>query len=129
MKYRIYAYILLVVVVFYIIRPVMPYIEYAVNKEYIAKYLCINRAEPHGCCEGKCYLEKEIKKSNDLNDPKDTSSNKKVQYEDVKEFLNPHVTIPQVFETNITHLIYRQRSVLKRYFSTIFIPPKLEFLL
>ncbi|MEI6677649.1 MAG: hypothetical protein WCL21_03515 [Mariniphaga sp.] len=96
MEVRIYAYVQLAVLVFYLIRPVMPFVEYAVNKDYIAKKLCINRDQPHSCCEGKCYLEKQLKKSVDNNnDPKDNNTNKKVQNENVKEFLNSHISIPK----------------------------------
>ncbi|MBN9383951.1 MAG: hypothetical protein J0H74_24575 [Chitinophagaceae bacterium] len=35
-------------------------VEYQVNKDFIAKNLCINRAEPLSCCKGKCYLNKKM---------------------------------------------------------------------
>ena len=124
MKYRIFAYVQLVVLVFYIVRPVMPYVEYALSKEYITKNLCIDRFEPHNCCEGKCYLEKQIKKSNDNNDPQDNNSNKKVQNDVVKEFLSPHVTISKVFESNIFYLVSSGTPIIPRYIATIFVPPK-----
>ncbi len=34
---------------------------YNLNKEYISKTLCVNRATPKSCCEGKCYLKKTLK--------------------------------------------------------------------
>lgn len=130
MKYRIYAYIHLVILVIYLIRPVLPYIEYAVNKEYIAKNLCINRADPHNCCEGKCYLEEEIKKSNDTgNDPLEKDGNKKIQNEDVKEFLYSVVSIPKIFETSITQQLARKSGIGNRYIPAIFIPPRFKFIL
>ncbi|HEY3388400.1 MAG TPA: hypothetical protein VGK38_02435 [Prolixibacteraceae bacterium] len=129
MKYKIYAYIHLVTLVFYLIRPVLPYIEYAVNKDYIAKHLCVNRSVPHSCCQGKCYLEKQLKKSNDNNnDPKENNTNKKFQNEDVKEFLSPHVSFPKVFETSITYLINPETTFTTRSVSAIFVPPKLKFI-
>lgn len=30
------------------------------NREYIAKNLCVKRSEKNNCCQGKCYLEKQI---------------------------------------------------------------------
>ena len=33
---------------------------YHVNKDYIAKVLCENRAKPQLHCEGKCYLAKKL---------------------------------------------------------------------
>ena len=35
-------------------------VEYQVNKEFIAKNLCVNRAKPASCCQGKCYLNKKM---------------------------------------------------------------------
>lgn len=35
-------------------------LEYQVNKDFIAKNLCINRAKPASCCQGKCYLNKKM---------------------------------------------------------------------
>lgn len=38
------------------------FIQFSLNQEEIAKTLCENREKPKSCCEGKCVLEKEIKK-------------------------------------------------------------------
>lgn len=35
-------------------------LEYQVNKDFIAKNLCVNRAKPSSCCQGKCYLNKRM---------------------------------------------------------------------
>jgi len=43
-------------------RPVMPILEYYANYEYVATVLCENRDKPALACNGKCYLEKEMKK-------------------------------------------------------------------
>ncbi len=37
-------------------------LDYQWNKDYIAKYLCVNRDKPEMKCEGKCYLCKKLKK-------------------------------------------------------------------
>ncbi len=34
--------------------------EYQVNRDFIAKNLCVNRFNPYSCCKGKCYLDKKI---------------------------------------------------------------------
>jgi len=46
------------------LQPVIPLIEYYSNKEYIASVLCENRDKPALACNGKCYLEKQLKKAN-----------------------------------------------------------------
>lgn len=47
------------------IQPIMPLVEYSLNKEYIASVLCENRAKPQLSCNGKCYVQKELKKTQD----------------------------------------------------------------
>lgn len=44
------------------LKPVMPYIDYVLNYDYIQKELCENKEKPKMNCHGKCYLKKEIKK-------------------------------------------------------------------
>jgi len=38
------------------------FIWYQVNKDYVAKNLCENRARPERKCCGKCYLNKQLNK-------------------------------------------------------------------
>ncbi|WP_333596661.1 hypothetical protein [Chryseobacterium flavum] len=47
------------------LRPLVPLVEYAVNYDYIVKVLCINKSRPEIHCNGKCYLSKELAKTND----------------------------------------------------------------
>ena len=44
------------------LRPVEPFIEYALNHDYIAEVLCINKKKPELNCDGKCYLMQQLKK-------------------------------------------------------------------
>jgi hypothetical protein len=34
--------------------------DFQVNRDYIAKNLCVNRFKPCCCCKGKCYLNKKM---------------------------------------------------------------------
>lgn len=34
--------------------------EFRINRDYIAKNLCVNRGRPSCCCKGKCYLKKRL---------------------------------------------------------------------
>lgn len=36
---------------------------YELNKDIIARVLCINKAEPENTCQGKCYLTKQLKQA------------------------------------------------------------------
>lgn len=45
---------------------------YQVNKDYIARVLCENRAKPELHCDGKCYLAKKLKAQQDKQDKETT---------------------------------------------------------
>jgi len=45
------------------LRPVLPLIDYAMNYKYIVENLCEKRDIPQSTCKGKCYLEKELSKT------------------------------------------------------------------
>jgi len=44
------------------LRPITPFIEYAIDQDYIAEFLCINQDKPELQCNGKCYLYKGVEK-------------------------------------------------------------------
>lgn len=46
---------------------------FELNKDYIAKTLCINRDKPAMKCCGKCYLQKQLKKVDDTDASKKQS--------------------------------------------------------
>ena len=54
---------LLILYLSLLVRPVIPLIEYKLNKDYIANFLCINKAKPKMHCDGKCYLKTKLKKA------------------------------------------------------------------
>lgn len=64
---RIFSIFLLAVYVTVLLRPMMPFVEYALNKNYIAKNLCENRFIPTMHCNGKCHLMKQLQKATDTN--------------------------------------------------------------
>lgn len=43
--------------------------SYLLNKEYIAKYLCENKAKPAMKCNGKCHLKKMLQKQEEKQQP------------------------------------------------------------
>ena len=44
------------------LKPIAPFVEYALNQEYIAEFLCINKDKPEMACGGKCHLMEQLKK-------------------------------------------------------------------
>jgi hypothetical protein len=45
-----------------LVKPVVPYLDYAIRNDFIAENLCVNRETPEKKCDGKCHLEKQLKK-------------------------------------------------------------------
>lgn len=58
----------------------LPYIDYALNKEYIAEVLCENQDEPELHCNGICQLKKRLKKAEDKEKEAPTSVRLEMQY-------------------------------------------------
>lgn len=79
MKNKIYSVFYLIIILFYLLRPVIPYIDYSLNKDYISKYLCEKKAIPGNCCQGKCYLDKQLQKNSIPDDSDRDSGNKNFQ--------------------------------------------------
>jgi hypothetical protein len=54
---------ILIIFCFAEIRPLLPYLEYYANYEYISEVLCINKDKPMSTCKGKCYLSQQLKEA------------------------------------------------------------------
>lgn len=52
------------------LKPVLPFIEYAANKDYISEVLCINKDKVEMQCNGKCHLTAQLKKQNEKKEDK-----------------------------------------------------------
>ena len=44
-------------------KPFVPFMEYELNRDFIARVLCINKDKPQRKCNGKCHLGKQLKKA------------------------------------------------------------------
>ena len=63
MRLRITSIILLFVYLSLWLKPLYPFLEFKINKEYIIKVLCIERDKKVNTCQGQCHLNNEIKKN------------------------------------------------------------------
>ena len=106
-------------------QPVLPFLEYYTFKAYIIKNLCINRDKSRACCEGKCYLEKQLKEANaDNNSQKEKApANSKIKN---VEFNLPLVCTLVYFvrETMNTELPYTDMLYFFEYSRVFFRPPE-----
>lgn len=74
LRQRFFAIPLLLIMVLNIGRYQLPCIEYNLFKDYIAKNLCVKKEIKGNCCQGKCFVEKQLKTTND-NDQTTQSTN------------------------------------------------------
>ena len=126
MRYRIIAITHLFILVFYLISPVIPYIHYAVFKEYIAKNLCVKKDIPHNCCHGKCYLEKQVKNVKETGDNEERNTNKKAESRPLNEFLSGYISFPDLFGISIKHIVKTVTISFTWFISEIFVPPEIK---
>jgi len=104
--------------------PVVPVIHYLLNKDYIAKNLCVNRDKPKSCCKGKCHMIKQLQKANQNPEKNTKNTGNRLQLKNLNEFLmgfinqciSPVFSIKLLTNNNLTHF----RSVS----ADIYVPPK-----
>ncbi|MBE4950102.1 hypothetical protein IMX10_15685 [Chryseobacterium culicis] len=104
------------------IRPVLPLVNYAVNYDYIVKNLCENRNVPQSTCKGKCYVEKELAKTE-----KQSSSSPTIKIAGLDVFVSHDILSfishfnPESFSEIPDSSYFNSHS--SEYFSRIFHPP------
>ena len=107
------------------VRPLIPIIEYHVNYDYIANVLCENKDRPYLECNGKCYLEKQLKKVNHSNhDHKSTIP--QINFDDypISPLDQFSYQIKEYKEFIPKHL-YIFKFIAQDYFNAILKPPQL----
>jgi len=114
--------------VFNIFKYQIPRVEYSIFKDYIAKNLCVKKEIKNNCCQGKCFLEKQIKavnenKNENTNNTRNTD-NKKIQNEEIKDFLCSYFFIIKPVASDLVPQAYREASKMHGFASVIFVPPK-----
>lgn len=57
--------------------------EYNINREFIAKNLCINKTKPKMHCNGKCQMMKRLADEEKQNSSNNTNSPTKIKLQDV----------------------------------------------
>ncbi|MCY1659871.1 hypothetical protein [Chryseobacterium sp. SL1] len=104
------------------LRPVLPLINYAFNYDYIVKNLCENRNIPQSTCKGKCYVEKELAKTE-----KQSNTNQTVKISGLDVFISHEILS---FSDNSQLSVLNKNSDSRyinfhtsEYFSRIFHPP------
>ncbi|MCD6544240.1 MAG: hypothetical protein J7K34_07000 [Flavobacteriaceae bacterium] len=107
-----------------LIQPALPVIDYLVNYKYIVAELCENRDKPIQTCNGKCYLEKQVKKQLNLTHSEETPMPPKVDFEKLISLKYKKYTY-KFFEVNlIENNTYFYTTLNESTFSnSLFRPP------
>jgi len=125
LKHRIFASALLFVMIFNICRYQIPQIEYSLFKSYIAKNLCIKKDIKGNCCQGKCFMKKQMKMTDDNSTGNTTNTNnKKNQIIEVIEFVGASIAV--LIPNEQTQRLYScsESTEISRFASDVFVPPK-----
>ncbi|MGN7865250.1 hypothetical protein [Chryseobacterium sp. 22458] len=104
------------------VRPVLPLVNYAVNYDYIVKNLCEKRDIPQSTCKGKCYVKKELAKTE-----KQSNSSQTIKIAGLDVFISYDIL-------SFSHQLNIEKSVnnpgsdhinshSSEYFSRVFHPP------
>ncbi|MDC8102058.1 hypothetical protein [Chryseobacterium rhizosphaerae] len=104
------------------LRPVLPLVNYVVNYDYIVKNLCENRDIPQSTCKGKCYVEKELAKTE-----KQSNSSQTIKIAGLDVFLS-HEILSFSYENELELSVKTPDAKdfnfhPSGYFSRIFHPP------
>ena len=78
-------------------QPLMILLSYEVNYDYIKNVLCENKDNVKSCCKGKCYLNKEMKKSD--NESKEQILTRNNLSEHLTSFFEYHIIINSELNT------------------------------
>lgn len=127
MKSAVVSHMLLLVMAAYLIIPVIPVIDYLVNKDYIAKNLCINKDKPKSCCKGKCHMVKQLLKTNQNPENDTKNTNKRTQLKELNEFVLSNTNDITIEKISIEYLDNYTSDYCQLASYTIFVPPKLPF--
>ena len=119
-----YSVICLCILVFYLIRPVLPFVEYAINKDYIAKNLCVNKDKLHNCCQGKCYLYDQLKKNAESQDSNNGNNKKTVSFQRVEDHMPSKGIVSIPVESKIILIYIYAIRIIDSFLPLFFVPPK-----
>lgn len=124
MKSVVVSLVLLFIMTAYIIVPIVPVIDYLINKDYIAKNLCVNKDKPKSCCKGKCHMIKELKKTNSTSDSENRNSGKKTQLREVNEYLICNSAKLSLFYRDFYYFMQKSSHFHSLSIAAVFVPPK-----
>lgn len=102
-------------------------VNFKINQDFIAEFLCINKEEPESTCYGKCQLTKQLSES-DLNDSKEVLNFLKAEIES-SLFLQSKEKKANLLERSFAGIIHYDYEIYtSNYLKAIFRPPQTHFI-
>ncbi len=95
--------------------------SYLLNKEYIAKYLCENKAKPQMKCNGKCHLKKMLQKQEEKQQPFSYPVLKESKEVNIVSIVNHAFIVYSNVESVVQSPVVI--SILDPYSGSVFHPP------
>lgn len=95
-------------------------IHYRLNIDFIKNELCENKNKPQLKCNGKCYLNKQVKKTE--NNPENLPETLK-QKDEIKLFSHSHFKLNVITFNLLNKFFTRNEIKISDIFKNIFIPP------
>lgn len=96
--------------------------NYEVNKDYISKNLCENKAKPQMHCNGKCHLKKQLQKEDKKENSASSSIKEKLEvqfFSDIESLKKPAAVTTQS-KLNSNYLF----SNYSKHLTAVFHPPQ-----
>lgn len=115
------GYIALLMLVKMLAMPIV-YLEYALNKEYIAANLCENKDKPAMHCSGKCQLKKQLAKASETGDAQNQKGATQMPPADYCEEINPY-SFSVIIPVAPSFVPYQAGSFPAGYKANVFHPP------
>jgi hypothetical protein len=96
-------------------------LDFLMNRNYIAKTLCVNQDKPQMHCKGNCYLARQMQEQQDEN--KQSGNTRKEKFE-VQFFFLPDETIIN-YDLPLIAVIYapKRDNIIFQYQQSVFHPP------
>jgi hypothetical protein len=117
---RVFTILLLTIMLLQVAGKWIILADYALNKEFIARTLCVNKAKPVLQCKGKCHLRKQLQKEETGGTQE---QNKSYSFQEV---FCDHATsyrIPKITQVAVTIPITNTVLYTSPYAGSIFHPP------
>jgi hypothetical protein len=113
--------LLLLLVLLQIAGKWLVFADYALNKAYIARTLCVNKSKPSMHCNGKCHLRKQLQKEE--NGGEQTTNRGYQKFQEVFFEPSARVALRVTVQDKVQIATSNTTLYTSRYIASIFHPP------